>query len=119
MIKPDIYILVQEMRPNMEKFYFENLYEPLIYHLETKIRKEVLHLDEKYDTIHLSLKSPHDDVYWTYVLMHLDLINGNMELYEEDRKMFEEAWKNLCRQVFLQKENFEIAELSDPEMEWS
>ncbi len=117
MTRNDILMFVRDMRPDMAEDDIDDLSYPLLYHLEKKIREEVLHLEQKFDQLNLALRAPHDDVYWTYILLHLDLIHGNFELYREDCKLFEQAWKNLCRQVFLQKENFKLAPLPSYEEE--
>lgn len=105
----DIFSFINAIRPNMDQERLWGLYEEAIYHLEEKIRQEVLHLDVKFDHKNLALPTPYDDVYWTYIMSMIHLEDGRIEVYREYRKQFEEAWENLCRQVFLQKEAFRLA----------
>ncbi len=109
MTKGDIVTFVSQVCPEMDPGLQLDLCGALLYHLEERIREEVLHLKEKFDQQNLILATPHDDVYWSYVLSLIYLIQGKMELYREYRKLFDEAWENLCRQAFRQKENFRLA----------
>ncbi len=109
MKKIDILTFVGQVYPEMEEVLVRDFCEVLLYHIEERIRQEVLHLDEKFDHENLILATPHDDVYWTYVLSMMYLVQKNMEAYREYRKLFEEAWENFCRQFFLKKDDFRFA----------
>ncbi len=109
MTKSDIFLFLNCMAPEMNAEQLDSICEAMIYHIEEKIRQEVLHLDQRFDHQNLALAAPYDDVYWTYILSLLHLKAGNMEAYRESRKLFEEAWENFCRQVFVQKEAFKLA----------
>ena len=109
MTKLDVLTFIGQVYPEMEPELVRDLCEVLLYHIEERIRQEVLHLDEKFDHQNLILATPHDDVYWTYALSMIHLVQKNMEAYREYRKLFAEAWENFCRQFFLQKESFRFA----------
>ena len=95
--------------PEVEELYIDMIADFLLYHLEEKIRKEVLFLEDTYDHETLVLDAPYDDVYWRYLIAFMELTQGRMELYRENQKLFEQAWENFCRQVFIQKENFKLS----------
>ena len=117
MTKNDIVMFLNVARPDLEETFMENICDFLIYHLEEKIRQEVLHLDQKYNGVDISLTAPYDELYWRYVLAFLALLEGKVDVYRESQKLFEQAWDNFCRQVFLQKENFKLSPLFEDAQE--
>ena len=109
MTKGDIIQFLKAVRHDLEESFIEDVCEFLLYHLEEKIRREVLHLDEEYNHSDIILLPPYDEIYWRYVLAFLSLAEEKVDVYKENQKLFEAAWDNLCRQVFQQKENFKLA----------
>ena len=117
MIMNDIVMFVVTARPDLERCYIEEVCDFLFYHLEEKIRCEVLHFDQPFNHKDIALLPPYDDVYWRYVLAFIALQEGKLEVYREQQKLFEQAWDNFCRQAFLQKENFKLSPLVTEEQE--
>ena len=106
----DIKLFLNLIRPDLGETYVDRLVNFLLWHLEDKIRTEVLNIETEVHTDHFILPNPHDDVYWWYVLSILDLIEGKLDRYQESHKQFELAWENLCRRAYQQKENFKLSE---------
>ena len=106
----DIKLFLNLVRPDLGETYVDNLVNFLLWHLEDKIRKEVLNIETEVHTDFFTLPNPYDDVYWWYVFSFLDLMEGKMDRYQESYKQFELAWDNLCRHVFTEKENFKLNE---------
>lgn len=107
MTTQDIFIMLRALRPEMD-LEMDNVCEPFLYYIEQRIANELLHTTRKFGEGHLLLPDEHCDVYWTCALSYLALRRQDWDDYRENRKLFEAAWENLCRQVFLQKENFKI-----------
>jgi hypothetical protein len=100
MVLNDLFELLCSLRPNMDRSYIGNIYELLLFHIETRVIDELMHSKQRFDPEHLLLRAPHDDVYWKYILQHLDLGQGNIDQYRVDRQLFEEAWERLSNRVF-------------------
>ena len=104
----DLCSLLCKLRPEAQE-YITQMYAPLLYQIEQKVTRELLHLEREIDLENLVLPPPFEEVYWTYILPFVDLGRGDVQMYREGRVLFSEAWENLRRSVFEQGENFKIA----------
>ena len=117
MKKSDIILFLKTVRHDLDEDYIDNVCFFLLYHLEEKIRREVLDLDEEYGPGDIILPPPYDEIYWRYILTFFALTEGKIDEYKENQKLFEAAWDNFCRQVFRQKENFRLNSRLDEQEE--
>ena len=109
---PDLYEILRGLRPGLDEC-ISQMFVPLMYHIEDKVIRELLHLDVEVDSDNLLLAPPNDDIYWKYILPFIDMAQGRVDLYREGRALFQEAWKRLERQLFLGKGEIETVEKQD------
>ena len=104
----DLCSMLCKLRPDAQE-YVSQVYAPLLYQIEQKVIRELLHLEREVNFEELVLPPPYEEVYWTYILPFVDLGQGNVQMYREGRALFAEAWENLQRNVFAQNGEFKTA----------